>query len=113
MALEFAGRWVLPAELWQETGRWDCIVDEFAHETLNSAAQPRQAPEREPRGAAQVTGFTHPGAPLTASDLATLKSYIDQGRQPWKSAYDQLANDGKAKLTPAQAQQIALARLVE
>ena len=50
-------------------------------------------------GAAQVTGFTHPGTPLTLSDLSTLKSYVDQGRQPWKSAYDQLTNDGKAKLT--------------
>jgi hypothetical protein len=49
--------------------------------------------------AAQVSGFTHPGTPLTASDLATLKSYVDAGKQPWKSAYDQLANDGKAKLT--------------
>jgi hypothetical protein len=49
--------------------------------------------------AAQVSGFVHPGAPLTASDLATLKSYVDAGKQPWKSAYDQLANDGKAKLT--------------
>ncbi|MFS2018942.1 alginate lyase family protein, partial [Massilia sp. CT11-108] len=50
-------------------------------------------------GVAQVTGFTHPGTPLTASDLMTLKSYVDQGRQPWKSAYDQLANDGRARLT--------------
>nr|WP_229482148.1 alginate lyase family protein [Massilia sp. JS1662] len=50
-------------------------------------------------GAAQATGFTHPGTPLTVSDLATLKSYVDQGRQPWKSAYDQLKNDGKAKTT--------------
>ena len=50
-------------------------------------------------GAAQVTGFTHPGTPLTVSDLTTLKAYVDQGRQPWKSGYDQLANDGKAKLT--------------
>ncbi len=49
--------------------------------------------------AAQATGFTHPGTPLTLSDLATVKSYVDQGRQPWKSAYDQLANDGRAKLT--------------
>ncbi len=49
--------------------------------------------------AAQATGFTHPGTPLTLSDLTTLKSYVDQGRQPWKSGYDQLKNDGKAKLT--------------
>jgi hypothetical protein len=50
-------------------------------------------------GMAQATGFTHPGTPLTLSDLQTVKSYVDQGRQPWKSAYDQLANDGRAKLT--------------
>jgi hypothetical protein len=48
---------------------------------------------------AQVSAFAHPGTPLTLSDLSTLKTYVDQGRQPWKSAYDQLANDGKAKLT--------------
>ena len=35
---------------------------------------------------AQVSGFVHPGAPLTASDLATIKSYINAGKQPWKSA---------------------------
>jgi hypothetical protein len=50
-------------------------------------------------GAAQTTGFVHPGAPLTLSDLQTVKSYVDQGKQPWRSAYEQLANDGKAKLT--------------
>jgi hypothetical protein len=49
--------------------------------------------------AAQATGFAHPGTPLTLSDLATLKSYVDQGKQPWKSAYDQLTTDGKARLT--------------
>lgn len=49
--------------------------------------------------AAQVTGFTHPGAPLTASDLATIKSYVATGKQPWKSVYDQLANDGRSKTT--------------
>jgi hypothetical protein len=48
---------------------------------------------------AQVTGFTHPGTPLTLSDLSTLKTYVDQGKQPWKSGYDQLAADGKSQLT--------------
>jgi len=48
---------------------------------------------------AQTSGFVHPGAPLTASDLATIKSYIDAGKQPWKSAYDQLAADGRSKAT--------------
>jgi hypothetical protein len=50
-------------------------------------------------GAAEARVFTHPGTPLTLTDLSTLKAYVDQGREPWKSAYDQLANDGKAKLT--------------
>ena len=50
-------------------------------------------------GAAEAAAFTHPGIPFTASDLNTLKSYVDQGKQPWKSGYDLLANDGKAKLT--------------
>lgn len=45
----------------------------------------------------------HPGTPLTLADLQTLKSYVDQGRQPWKSAYDQLANDGRSKLAYAMA----------
>ena len=51
--------------------------------------------------AAQVSGFVHPGAPLTASDLATLKSYVDAGKQPWKSAYDRLVTDGRAKTSYA------------
>ncbi|MGW8392684.1 discoidin domain-containing protein [Pseudoduganella sp. HUAS MS19] len=45
--------------------------------------------------------FNHPGAPLTRSDLNTLKSYVDQGREPWKSAYDLLANEGRSRLTYA------------
>lgn len=47
----------------------------------------------------KVRVFVHPGAPLTLSDLQTLKAYVDQGREPWKSAYEQLAKDGKAQLT--------------
>ena len=50
-------------------------------------------------GGTEVRVFTHPGTPLTRSDLNTLKSYVDQGREPWKSAYDDLVNDGHAKLT--------------
>lgn len=46
-----------------------------------------------------VRVIKHPGAPLTLSDLQTLKAYVDQGKEPWKSAYDQMANDGKAHLT--------------
>ncbi|MDR7149932.1 hypothetical protein J2W49_001887 [Hydrogenophaga palleronii] len=47
----------------------------------------------------QVRAITHPGAPLTLSDLQTLKVYIDEGRQPWKSAYELLAKDGRAQAT--------------
>ena len=43
--------------------------------------------------------FVHPGTPLTLTDLKTLKAYVDQGRQPWKSAYDMLARDGRAQPT--------------
>lgn len=43
--------------------------------------------------------FKHPGAPLSLSDLETLKAYVDQGKEPWKSAYEMLAKDGKAQLT--------------
>jgi hypothetical protein len=50
-------------------------------------------------GGSAVRVFTHPGIPLTRSDLDTLKAYVDQGRQPWKSAYDNLVNDGHARLT--------------
>jgi len=53
-----------------------------------------------PVGSAPVVRvIKHPGAPLTLSDLQTLKAYVDQGKEPWKSAYDQMANDGKAHLT--------------
>ena len=43
--------------------------------------------------------FTHPGAPLTLSDLQTLKANVDQGKEPWKSAYALLAADGKSQPT--------------
>jgi hypothetical protein len=38
-------------------------------------------------GSTEVQAFTHPGTPLTLSDLQTLKANIDQGKEPWKSAY--------------------------
>jgi len=43
--------------------------------------------------------FSHPGAPLTRADLDMLKTYVDLGKQPWKSAYDNLVSDGHARLT--------------
>jgi hypothetical protein len=50
-------------------------------------------------GSTEVRAFAHPGAPLTLADLQTLKANIDQGKQPWKSAYDLLAADGKSQPT--------------
>jgi len=46
-----------------------------------------------------VRAFTHPGAPLSLSDLETVKAYIDQGKEPWKSGFDLLARDARAQHT--------------
>jgi fibronectin type 3 domain-containing protein/regulation of enolase protein 1 (concanavalin A-like superfamily) len=43
--------------------------------------------------------FTHPGIPLSGSDLSILKAHIQAGDYPWKQAYDILAADGKSQLT--------------
>ncbi|MBB6237949.1 regulation of enolase protein 1 (concanavalin A-like superfamily) [Pedobacter sp. AK013] len=43
--------------------------------------------------------FVHPGIPLSASDLNTLKAHVQAGDYPWKQAYDILAADGKSQLT--------------
>jgi fibronectin type 3 domain-containing protein/regulation of enolase protein 1 (concanavalin A-like superfamily) len=43
--------------------------------------------------------FTHPGIPLSGSDLSTLKAHVLAGDYPWKQAYDILAADGKSQLT--------------
>jgi hypothetical protein len=53
----------------------------------------------ERTGSSEVRVIKHPGAPLTLSDLQTLKAYVEQGKEPWKSAYDLLAKDGKAQFT--------------
>jgi hypothetical protein len=42
--------------------------------------------------------YDHPGAPLTLSDLQSLKANIDQSKEPWKSGYAALAADGHASL---------------
>ncbi len=47
----------------------------------------------------EVRTISHPGAPLSLSDLETLKTKIDEGRQPWKSGFDLLSEDGKAQHT--------------
>jgi regulation of enolase protein 1 (concanavalin A-like superfamily) len=43
--------------------------------------------------------FTHPGIPLSGSDLSILKAHVQAGDYPWKQAYDILAADGKSQLT--------------
>ena len=43
----------------------------------------------------------HPGVGVTLSDLQTLKANVDQGKEPWKSAYDQLANSPTSRLSYA------------
>ncbi len=61
-----------------------------------------EAPEADtPVRSALVRVFKHPGAGLTLSDLQTLKANIDQGREPWKSGYNQLANSPNSRLSYA------------
>ncbi|USX23646.1 alginate lyase family protein [Oxalobacteraceae bacterium OTU3REALA1] len=60
---------------------------------LNSTVLPGHA------GAAEARVFAHPGTPLTLSDLAAIKAKVDQGKEPWKSGYLQLAGDGRSRLT--------------
>ncbi|WP_280812569.1 alginate lyase family protein [Variovorax boronicumulans] len=43
----------------------------------------------------------HPGVGVSLSDLATLKAYVDQGKEPWKSGYNQLANSPNSRLSYA------------
>ncbi|HEX6427707.1 MAG TPA: LamG-like jellyroll fold domain-containing protein, partial [Niastella sp.] len=50
-----------------------------------------------PHAGAQT--FTHPGAPLSKSDLDVLKAHVKAGDYPWKQAYDIMAADGKSQLT--------------
>jgi hypothetical protein len=49
----------------------------------------------------EVRVMKHPGVGLSLSDLQTLKANVDQGRQPWKSGYDQLANSPESRLSYA------------
>jgi hypothetical protein len=53
----------------------------------------------ETAGSPQIRAIKHPGAPLTLSDLQTLKANVDQGKEPWKSAYDQMAASPMSRLS--------------
>jgi hypothetical protein len=48
---------------------------------------------------AQAQAYTHPGAPLSLSDLQALKANVDNNREPWKSGYASLAADWHSQLT--------------
>jgi hypothetical protein len=52
-------------------------------------------------GTSEVRVIQHPGVGLTLSDLQTLKANVDQGKEPWKSGYDQLANSPTSRLSYA------------
>jgi len=47
----------------------------------------------------KVEAFTHPGIPLTTSDLEAVKAHVLAKDQPWKAGYDLLAADGHSQLT--------------
>jgi hypothetical protein len=69
-------------------------------EVVADAEPPNPAPPMVPDpGDPVVRVLIHPGAPLTLSDLETLKAYVDQGKEPWKSGYDLLAKNGTAQHT--------------
>ena len=48
-----------------------------------------------------VRAIKHPGAGLTLTDLQRLKANVDQGKEPWKSGFNQLANRPNARLSYA------------
>ncbi|MDR6639526.1 alginate lyase family protein [Paenarthrobacter nitroguajacolicus] len=52
-------------------------------------------------GTPEVPVIKHPGAGLTLSDLQTVKANVDQGKEPWKSAFNQLANSPTSRLSYA------------
>ncbi|MGJ3699802.1 discoidin domain-containing protein [Variovorax sp. AFSI2.2] len=56
-----------------------------------------------PRDTPVARVIKHPGAGLTLSDLQTLKANVEQGKEPWKSGYNQLANSPNARLSYAGA----------
>ena len=66
-----------------------------------SSVPPASGPTTGSGSSQQVRAFTHPGAPLTLSDLQTLKAYVDQGKEPWKSAFNELANSPMSRLSYA------------
>jgi len=49
--------------------------------------------------ASPVRAYTHPGAPLSLSDLQVLKANVDNNREPWKSGYAALASRPQSQLT--------------
>ena len=49
----------------------------------------------------EVRVIQHPGVGLSLSDLQTLKANVDQGKEPWKSGFDQLANSPTSRLSYA------------
>ncbi|MEY4488317.1 MAG: hypothetical protein RIQ79_825 [Verrucomicrobiota bacterium] len=48
---------------------------------------------------ARAQTFTHPGIPLTVTDLDAVKAKVLAGEQPWKAGYDLLVADGRSQLT--------------
>ena len=85
----------VPADL-QTSSRFSTLrsrVGVAALVALSSAVLPGYV------GAAEPRVFIHPGTPLTLSDLAAVKAKVDQGKEPWKSGFLQLAGDGRSRLT--------------
>jgi hypothetical protein len=71
--------------------------------TPEISGAPEGSPEvpAAPGDAPVARVIKHPGVGVTLSDLQTLKANVDQGKEPWKSAYDQLANSPTSRLSYA------------
>jgi len=50
-------------------------------------------------GLPQAHAYTHPGAPLSLSDLQVLKANVDNNKEPWKSGYAYLASRPQSQLS--------------
>jgi hypothetical protein len=60
--------------------------------------QTEAAAPQEPVPVQPSLTISHPGGPLSLTDLQALKAHVEQGREPWTSAYQSLARESRAQL---------------
>ncbi len=65
--------------------------------SLGGAASAQPA-DRHRAGAAPDNGFVHPGVFLSAAQLAHVRTKVDAGEEPWRSAFEQMSGSEYAAL---------------